>query len=79
MRPGAHLILYLATFQIRWVPRRIGMELAMRSNTNPFSGFVASLDTADFDLLQHAVTERRCREKIGFGTLDEVFYIKRTL
>lgn len=43
----------------------------MGSSTNPFMGFVASLDAVGFEALQSAVKERHCRERIGIGTFEE--------
>jgi transposase-like protein len=52
------------------------MESAM-SHPSPFPGLVASLDASEFGMLQAAVNERRCRERIGVGTLDEAAALYR--
>lgn len=44
----------------------------MTSGTNPFAGEVGGLCAEDFLLLERAVAERRCRESLGFGTLEEL-------
>ena len=41
------------------------------TQANPWSGMVSSLSDSDFDLLSRAVSERRCRGEIGFGTFAE--------
>ena len=38
---------------------------------NPYLGMVSSLDADELDLLEAAISELRCRERIGAGTLDE--------
>lgn len=38
---------------------------------NPYPGMVSSLDADAFDALCSAVAERKCRDLIGAGTLDE--------
>ena len=43
----------------------------MNINANPHAGRVDALADEEFLLLERAVEARRCREKIGFGTLDE--------
>lgn len=40
-------------------------------SANPFADAVSSLDDEDFSLLEAAVAERRCREAVGAGTLEE--------
>lgn len=44
---------------------------------NPYLGMVSSLDAGGLDLLEAAVAERRCRERIGAGTLDEAVELWR--
>lgn len=44
---------------------------------NPYLGMVSSLDADELDLLEAAVSERRCRERIGAGTLDEAVELWR--
>ena len=47
-----------------------GQESAMVA-INPYLGMVSSLDADAFDALCSAVAERKCRDLIGAGTLDE--------
>lgn len=44
---------------------------------NPYKGMVSSLGADDFESLQAAVAERRCREAIGAGTIDEAVELWR--
>lgn len=43
----------------------------MNINRNPYAGRVDALAEDEFALLERAVAARKCREKIGLGTLDE--------
>lgn len=47
-----------------------GLEFAMVA-VNPYMGMVSSLNSNDFNALCLAVEQRKCRERIGVGTLDE--------
>lgn len=47
------------------------MEFTMTRHVNPYVAEVASLDDAEFGLLESAVAERRCRKEIGVGTSFE--------
>lgn len=49
----------------------------MGQQNNPFASLVSSLDDDGFRLLQNAISERRCRERIGFGTLEEAAALYR--
>ena len=44
---------------------------------NPYEGMVSSLDAKELKLLEAAVAERKCREAIGAGTLDEAVALWR--
>ena len=44
---------------------------------SPYLGMVSSLDADAFDALCSAVAERRCRDLVGAGTLDEAAALRR--
>lgn len=46
--------------------------------SNPYFAMVSSLDAEGLGLLEAAVAERRCRESIGAGTLNEAAALWRT-
>ncbi len=43
----------------------------MKNRENPFTELVAALSGGEFELLVHAVEERKCRDAVGVGTLAE--------
>jgi transposase-like protein len=47
-------------------------KTAMGIRNNPFAPGVDALNDSDFKLLRHAVAQRRCKEKVGFGTYAEL-------
>jgi transposase-like protein len=49
----------------------------MGRQDNPFASLVSSLDDDGFELLQDAISERRCRARIGFGTFEEAAALYR--
>jgi len=44
---------------------------------SPYAGMVSSLDANEFDALCNAVAERKCRNLMGVGTLDEAVELWR--
>lgn len=64
----------MATFLAGWPLGRIGFAMVA---VNPYKDTVSSLDAGQFEFLEAAVAERRCREAIGAGTLDEAVELWR--
>lgn len=55
----------------------LGGQDAAMPGTNPYEGFVSSLDADEFRSLASAVAERKCRDEHGFGTFAEAAALYR--